>query len=294
MKKASARRTLRIGIASVEAMKARSMAIARGEVKPASDEPKIWFPSAESLGKVSNKNRELLARIRDARPQSLQAFSELTGREVSNPFAHAQDHGAYGLVALKRGPRGRSGRKCPTRRSTCAPASRRRGVAAGRSRARHARQHRRGRRCATPATFADGQRAEVDVGGPRARSRSARPRRSRPNVLKQLRRTAKLQSMNAPRATDRARCSRRPFFSASTAIAECPATAVQRRRWRWIIERTRFIERTAPMNSDQNNRGLETIPFQIVNRSGPMRACTYGFRASFRTRRPPSTSVRTI
>ena len=35
MKKASARRTLRIGIASVEAMKARSMAIARGEVKPA-------------------------------------------------------------------------------------------------------------------------------------------------------------------------------------------------------------------------------------------------------------------
>jgi predicted transcriptional regulator len=66
-------------------MKARSMAIARGEVKPASDEPKIWFPSAESLGKVlSNKNRALLARIRDARPQSLQTLSELTGREVSN------------------------------------------------------------------------------------------------------------------------------------------------------------------------------------------------------------------
>jgi predicted transcriptional regulator len=99
--------TLRIGIASVEAMKARSMAIARGEVKPASDEPKIWFPSAESLGKVlSNKNRALLARIRDARPQSLQALSELTGREVSNLSRTLKTMELYGLVALKRGPRG--------------------------------------------------------------------------------------------------------------------------------------------------------------------------------------------
>ena len=105
MKKASARRTLRIGIASVEAMKARSMAIARGEVKPASDEPKIWFPSAESLGKVlSNKNRELLARIRDARPQSLQALADLTGREVSNLSRTLKTMELYGLVALKRGP----------------------------------------------------------------------------------------------------------------------------------------------------------------------------------------------
>ena len=107
MKKASARRTLRIGIASVEAMKARSMAIARGEVKPASDEPKIWFPSAESLGKVlSNKNRELLARISDARPQSLQALADLTGREVSNLSRTLKTMELYGLVALKRGPRG--------------------------------------------------------------------------------------------------------------------------------------------------------------------------------------------
>src|SRR5829696_6729959 len=108
MKKASARRTLRIGIASVEEMKARSMAIARGEVKPASDEPKIWFPSAESLGKVlSNKNRELLARISDARPQSfLQALADLTGREVSNLSRTLKTMELYGLVALKRGPRG--------------------------------------------------------------------------------------------------------------------------------------------------------------------------------------------
>jgi predicted transcriptional regulator len=108
MKKASARRTLRIGIASVEEMKARSMAIARGEVKPASDEPKIWFPSAESLGKVlSNKNRALLARIRDARPQSLQALSELTGREVSNLSRTLKTMEGYGIVRLERGQRGR-------------------------------------------------------------------------------------------------------------------------------------------------------------------------------------------
>ena len=120
MKKASARRTLRIGIASVEAMKARSMAIARGEVKPASDEPKIWFPSAESLGKVlSNKNRGSRRGFATRARSLFRSFRTDRARGVE-PFAHAQDHGAYGLVALKRGPRGRSGRKCPTRRSTCA------------------------------------------------------------------------------------------------------------------------------------------------------------------------------
>jgi predicted transcriptional regulator len=52
---------LRIGIAPYEEMKARTLAIARGELKPKTDEPKLWFTSIESLARVlSDKSRALL------------------------------------------------------------------------------------------------------------------------------------------------------------------------------------------------------------------------------------------
>jgi predicted transcriptional regulator len=38
-----------IGIAPQQAIRARARAIARGERKPAADEPKIWFTSMQSL-----------------------------------------------------------------------------------------------------------------------------------------------------------------------------------------------------------------------------------------------------
>jgi len=44
--------TLKVGIASYEDVKARTMAVARGEHHIAPDEPKVWFTSAESFAKV--------------------------------------------------------------------------------------------------------------------------------------------------------------------------------------------------------------------------------------------------
>ena len=38
-------KTLRVGIASYEQMKARTLSIARGEFRPTADEPKVWFRS---------------------------------------------------------------------------------------------------------------------------------------------------------------------------------------------------------------------------------------------------------
>ncbi|WP_192499081.1 hypothetical protein [Skermanella pratensis] len=56
--------TLRIGITSYEQMKARTMAIARGELRPGPDEPKVWFTSMDSLANVlSEGNRTLLRQI---------------------------------------------------------------------------------------------------------------------------------------------------------------------------------------------------------------------------------------
>ena len=61
--------TLKVGIASYEDMKARTMAVARGERRIASDEPKVWFTSTESFAKVlSAGNRDLLRVIVEQAP----------------------------------------------------------------------------------------------------------------------------------------------------------------------------------------------------------------------------------
>jgi predicted transcriptional regulator len=66
-------KTLKIAIASYDDMKARTMAIARGDLKPKPGDPKVWFTSTESLAKVlSNKNLALLATIAATEPVSLQ------------------------------------------------------------------------------------------------------------------------------------------------------------------------------------------------------------------------------
>jgi predicted transcriptional regulator len=101
-------KTLKIGIATYEAMKARTMAIARGKLKPKADEPKVWFTSTESFARVlSNKNRALLAVIAAMHPTSLQELAELTGRKPSNLSRTLKTMEHYGFVRLHRGERGR-------------------------------------------------------------------------------------------------------------------------------------------------------------------------------------------
>ncbi|MGO9305197.1 MAG: MarR family transcriptional regulator [Candidatus Korobacteraceae bacterium] len=99
---------LRIGIASYEEMKARTLAIARGQLKPKATDPKVWFPSTESLVRVlSDKNRSLLATIRDSQPQSLSDLAELTGRKKSNLSRTLKTMERYGIVKLERKAKGR-------------------------------------------------------------------------------------------------------------------------------------------------------------------------------------------
>lgn len=62
-------KTLRIGIADYGRMKERTLAIARGEYRPARGEPTVWFTSIESFAKVlSERNRELLTLIAEEKP----------------------------------------------------------------------------------------------------------------------------------------------------------------------------------------------------------------------------------
>lgn len=98
---------LHVGIAPYEQLKARTVAIARGLHKPAPDEPKVWFTSAEAFARVlSDRNRALLETIAESTPGSLAQLAELTGRQKSNLSRTLKTMARYGIVTLDRGPRG--------------------------------------------------------------------------------------------------------------------------------------------------------------------------------------------
>jgi predicted transcriptional regulator len=100
-------KTLKVGIASYEDMKARTLAIAKGELKPKAGEPKIWFTSPESFAKVlSNRNRALLGVIADTRPESIHALASVTGRTPGNLSRTLRTMERYGLVRLHKSARG--------------------------------------------------------------------------------------------------------------------------------------------------------------------------------------------
>jgi predicted transcriptional regulator len=97
--------TLKIGIASAADYKARTMAIARGELKPTAQSPKVWFTSIESVAKVlSDRNRELLSVIAEEKPESLQELVERTGRAKSNLSRTLKTMERYGLVRMEKRP----------------------------------------------------------------------------------------------------------------------------------------------------------------------------------------------
>ena len=101
-------KSLKVGIASYEEMKARTMAIARGERRVAPGEPKVWFTSTESFAKVlSAGNRALLRVIAEEAPRSLEELARFTGKAKSNLSRTLRTMEGYGLVRLERGPRGR-------------------------------------------------------------------------------------------------------------------------------------------------------------------------------------------
>ena len=100
-------KTLRIGIASLSDMRARTLAVARGELKLGPDEPKLWFTSIESLARVlSDKNRLLLDLIIAQQPNSLAELGALSGRAKSNLSRTLKSMERFGLVELLKGEGG--------------------------------------------------------------------------------------------------------------------------------------------------------------------------------------------
>jgi len=98
-------KTLKVGIATRDAFKKRTLSIARGEYKPAKNEPKVWFESIETLSQVlSEPNRALLKLIIETHPQSLVELAERSGRAKSNLSRTLKNMERYGLVHFEEGP----------------------------------------------------------------------------------------------------------------------------------------------------------------------------------------------
>ena len=92
-----------IGVMSQEQIRARTIAIAKGEYKPMPGEPKIWFTSMKSLAEVlSDQNRALLKAIRETNPDSMAVLAKTTGRQPGNLSRTLKTLSRYGLVDLQR------------------------------------------------------------------------------------------------------------------------------------------------------------------------------------------------
>lgn len=92
-----------IGIMPQEQIRARMLAIAKGEYKPKSGEPKIWFTSMKSLSEVlSDENRNLLKTIRETQPESITGLAAATGRKPGNLSRTLKTMSHYGLVEMRR------------------------------------------------------------------------------------------------------------------------------------------------------------------------------------------------
>ena len=101
-------KTIVIGVMSQEQIRARTIAIAKGEYKPKPGEPKIWFTSMKSVAEVlSDQNRALLKVIRETNPDSMAVLAKTTGRQPGNLSRTFEDD-----VALRPGG-------SPTRQDAC-------------------------------------------------------------------------------------------------------------------------------------------------------------------------------
>lgn len=106
--RATAHRTVKVGIMPLEQFKKRTLAIARGEYQPKKGEPKIWFRSIRSLAHVlSEENQTLLKLIVDKQPRSITELGNVTGRSANNLLRTLRMLENYGFVRLEEGVRGR-------------------------------------------------------------------------------------------------------------------------------------------------------------------------------------------
>jgi predicted transcriptional regulator len=96
-------KTIKIGIATVQEMRARTLAVVAGARKVLPGEPKVWFPSiSDALRVVSDENMALLRVLREQQPQSVEALAFAVGKPVTEVAQSLQTMANFSLVKLNR------------------------------------------------------------------------------------------------------------------------------------------------------------------------------------------------
>ncbi|WP_446470640.1 HVO_A0114 family putative DNA-binding protein [Xenorhabdus stockiae] len=92
-----------IGVMNEELIRKRVLAIAKGEYKPKSGEPKIWFTSMIALAQVLSENNIALLRMMDEqKPETMTELADLSGRKLSNLSATLKTLNRHGFVRLEK------------------------------------------------------------------------------------------------------------------------------------------------------------------------------------------------
>jgi predicted transcriptional regulator len=95
-------KVMRVGVMPREEFKVRTIAIAKGELKPSKTDPKVWFDSAHTMAQVlNNENRRLLTVIDHERPTSVKALSLIVGRSPGNVSRTLKTMQKYGIAELR-------------------------------------------------------------------------------------------------------------------------------------------------------------------------------------------------
>ena len=93
---------LEVGILSREAYIKRTIAIAKGEYQPQTNEPKVWFESLTALDKLLNENKVLLNLILEKQPQSLSELARVSGYDNHTISRVLKTLAQYGIVSLEK------------------------------------------------------------------------------------------------------------------------------------------------------------------------------------------------
>ncbi len=89
-------------IQSLASLRDQMKSVARGEVKAPRDASHASFNSVEAIARLlTTDNRKLLAIIRDAKPPSVAALAELSGRSQPNVTRTLNKLEATGFIAMK-------------------------------------------------------------------------------------------------------------------------------------------------------------------------------------------------
>ena len=88
-------------VQSLRALRKEMKAVARGEIHAPSDASKPSFNSIEAVRLLTPDNRQLLALIRDRKPQSVAELVALTGRAQPNLTRTLAKLEAAGFIRMK-------------------------------------------------------------------------------------------------------------------------------------------------------------------------------------------------